>query len=135
MADVIALRPAALVADDFGHHDVIADGDGVWWQHETCPSRWYGFGSDDETPADRIPQPWTLICRADEVTDLVHARQWAIDLEGRNEELLRLASGACKSLSNLGTVSAEKPVVEAALTAVRALRADLERLDPLRGGE
>lgn len=131
----VTLLPATTTADGYDPDDVVVDGDGIWRRRAPLPGWWLTFGGRAETHIDDLTQPLTLVCRAGEVTDLARARQAQMALMEENAELERLASGACKTISHLGTISSEGSVVETALSAVRGLRADLERLDAVRGGE
>jgi hypothetical protein len=131
MSNVTVLH-AVPVDDGYSHRDVIADGDGILAQRAPMPGQWLRFGERYETPADQLPQPWVLVCRAGEVTDLVRARQAYVDIEGQNAVLFAALEWLAslddpEHLEERRTLTLDQIVQSAKRALVVA--------DPLRGGE
>jgi hypothetical protein len=82
------------------------------------------------TPADQIPQPWTLVARANEVMDLKRARDAQIVLAEECGVIREAADAAVKH-----NIDNAKECSCAGCDAIRGLRDALARTDPLRGGE
>ncbi len=135
MSNVTVLR-ATPVSDGYSHRDVVADADGVFAQRAPTPGQWLRFGERYETPAGEIPQPWTLVCRAGEVTDLVRARQFAVDVEGQNAALVGLVEATRQYLSKaLAAGLLGEDVGEILADAASDIDRTLADLEATRGGE
>jgi hypothetical protein len=136
MSEVISLRPAAVEGDGYGHRDVVIDRDGVWSQRTERPNWWRGFDGL-LAHADNLPQPWTLVARAGETTDLKRARDAQIAVVEENGELRdahrRIAGYERATAEEFMTAGWSTPPTGDHHHAAAISTAVLARTDPLRG--
>lgn len=135
------LRPQVIEGDGYSHKDVILDANRVWWQRSETVGLWRCFDAAGLFSAggNQIPQPWTLVARANEVVDLKRARDAQIAVVEENGELSdahrRIAGYERATAEEFMTAGWSTPPTGDHHHAAAISKTVLARTDPFRGGE